>query len=573
MKKCTFLFITMLFFTLSLVAQDVIQEGAKTNQLLTDYDRNALTVIVLDGNSAYMLDIRNAASGIVVPDKFDDNLLDTRLLATSSNADAIKQALTQNKIPNQILAKWFARNEAGEFNMDIIHERGLYNATDDEVRKAASSKIGMAKLQDAGEVLINHSYILVMDIKNIQTMEQVYLKRDALAKGLGELMGQSGEGVKRRKNGWMGDVKGYLFKLEFDPQTIGAFYNDMWIYEDDSEDTKAIKRALFDQSNFPVKFVLEVSGSADGSQYNPGELLAPPVQKNRDELFKQMVNTGLENCIFDVERKISDFQVKTPLYSTRPLQAKIGKKEGLKTDHRYFVMEFVQNRKGETEGVRKGVIRAKKVVDNRKVATGSSELYSRFYQVAGRRLMDGMLLQQKNDFGIGISAGTTVVGDMGGIFVKGEGNVALLAGRIIPIGITQLKVFGTAHFDNGEYDFGTGFGTYETSFLRWQVGLSKGFYLTRNVSLAPFISYGAESATSDAYFGNTETKVNTYFLGYGASASMNLTYWAQLMVGLNMYSLVGNAVDQDGNDLGYIYTNYFDGREGMSIDVGLRIEF
>ena len=223
MKKCTFLFITMLFFTLSLVAQDVIQEGAKTNQLLTDYDRNALTVIVLDGNSAYMLDIRNAASGIVVPDKFDDNLLDTRLLATSSNADAIKQALTQNKIPNQILAKWFARNEAGEFNMDIIHERGLYNATDDEVRKAASSKIGMAKLQDAGEVLINHSYILVMDIKNIQTMEQVYLKRDALAKGLGELMGQSGEGVKRRKNGWMGDVKGYLFKLEFDPQTIGAF--------------------------------------------------------------------------------------------------------------------------------------------------------------------------------------------------------------------------------------------------------------------------------------------------------------------------------------------------------------
>jgi hypothetical protein len=162
---------------------------------------------------------------------------------------------------------------------------------------------------------------------------------------------------------------------------------------------------------------------------------------------------------------------------------------------------------------------------------------------------------------------------MGGFFVKGEGYVALLAGRIIPIGITQLKVFGTAHFDNGDYDFGSGFGTYETSFLRWQIGLSKGFYLTRNVSLAPFVSYGAESATSDDYFGDVDTKVNTYFLGYGASVSMNLTYWAQLMVGLNMYSLVGNAVDQDGNDWGDIYTYYFDGREGMSIDVGLRIEF
>jgi hypothetical protein len=113
--------------------------------------------------------------------------------------------------------------------------------------------------------------------------------------------------------------------------------------------------------------------------------------------------------------------------------------------------------------------------------------------------------------------------------------------------------------------------------LRWQLGLSKGFYLTRNVSLAPFVSYGAETATSKemmtALGYDSSDTFSTYFLGYGATASVNLTYWAQLMVGLNMYSLIGNAYDQDGNDWGVTYTDAFIDREGMSIDVGLRIEF
>lgn len=568
MKKITIGLLTAMLFSLGLCAQDVQQEGAKSDALVTEYDRNALTAIVLENKSGYMLDIRNASSAIIIPDKFDNNLLDTRLLSTSSNSESIKQALIQNKVANQILAKWFARSESGEFDMSVVHDRGLYNATDDEVRKASSSKVGIARLKDAGEMLLNHSYIVVMEFNNIQTMEQIYLKRDALAKGVGELMGQKNDGVKPRKNGWMGDVKAYLYKLDFDAETIGMFYNDLWIYEDDSDEVKAAKKAKFDETTFPIKFVMQANGKGDGSQYNPGELLAPPRQKTRDELFQQMVNTGLEACVFDFERSLSDFQVKTPLYSTHPLKAKIGKKEGVKVDHRYFVMEFEQNRKGETEGVRKGVIRAKKVVDNRKVATGDSKLYSKFYQVAGKSLMEGMLMQQKNDFGIGISAGTSVSGEMGGFYLKGEGNVALLTSRVFPIGIPQLKVFGSAHFDNGTYDFG-GL-SYDLSFTRWEIGLSKGFYFARNFSLAPFVSYGGEIGTNQD---NSDDVVSTYLLDIGATASVNLTYWAQLMVGVNMYSLVGNAMDKDGNDLGYLYTDYFNGREGMAIDVGLRIEF
>jgi hypothetical protein len=566
MKKITIGLMTILLFNFGLNAQ-VVQEEEKSNELVTDYDRNAITAIVLENKSGYMLDIRNASSGIIVPDKFDNNLLDTRLLSTASNSASIKQALIQNKVPNNILAKWFARNESGEFNMDVVHDRGMYNATDDEVRQASGSKVGIARLKDAGETLINHSYILVLEFTNIQTMEQIYLKRDALAKDIGDLMGQKNEGVKRRKNGWMGDVKAYLFKLDFDEATVGMFYNDLWIYEDDSAEVKAAKKARFDETNFPVKFVMEAKASADGSQFNPGELLAPPRQKSRDELFQQMVNTGLEACAFDFERNLPDFQVKTPLYKTSPLQAKIGKKEGLKVDHRYFVMEFEQNNKGETEGVRKGVIRAKKIADNRKVATGDTKLYSKFYQVAGRGLMEGMLLKQKNDFGIGVSAGTTVSGEMGGVFVKGEANVALLTSRVFPIPISQLKVFASAHFDNNEYDIS---GSNEYSFTRWEIGLSKGFYFARNFSVAPFISYGGETGTNS---NNSDEVYSTYLIDLGATASVNLTYWAQLMVGVNMYTLVGNAMDEDGNDLGNLYTDYFDGREGMSIDVGLRIEF
>ncbi|HCC28787.1 MAG TPA: hypothetical protein DEQ03_01785 [Marinilabiliales bacterium] len=582
MRKFTCIITALVFMSGFMgYSQNAETAGAKSSPVTSEYDRNAITPIVLENNSEFMNDIRNATAGFIIPSKFDDNLINTRYFGSKSNNQEVRKTLSAQGIPNQILAKWFSRKENGEFDMTIIHDRGMYNATDDEVRRASGSKVGLAKLKDAGTTLINHSYILVLEYKDIEDVQKKYDKQDLVKKALAEKTGSKFEPVKRRKNGWEGDVKAYLYKLSFNDSVMGVFYDDLWIYEDDSPEVKAAKKAKFDQTQFPVTFVLEANASADGSQYNPGEILAPPVQLTRDELFKQMVNTGLTNIVFEAERKVEDFRVKTPLYGTSPLKAKVGKKEGLYTEQRYFVLEFEQNRKGETEAKRKGVIRTKKVVDNRQVATGSSELFTTFYQTAGRGLMDGMLLQQRNDFGLGISAGTAITGEMGGFYLKAEANVGALTGRIIDLGLKQVKVFGTAHFQTKEYTSTyLGVNPYEMSFTRLQVGISKGWYFARNFSFAPYISYGMETATNDDWItdGGLEDgqNIGTDFIAAGAFASMNLTYWMQLVGGVNYYIPFGDAYDKDRSpDLyGNVkYTDFFENRQGMSGDVGVRIEF
>jgi len=564
----------LILFNFGGFAQDTKTEGAKTNEVAAKYNRIAITPIILDNNTEYIQDLKNATSGIIVPSKFDDNLIQKRYVSAGSNNAAIVNSLIKQGIPNDILSKWFSRKENGEFDMSVIHQRGMYNATDDEVIKASASKIGIARLKDAGESLINGSYILVLEFSNIQDVQKKYDQQDKEQKQLAEKNNTTFEPVKRRRNGWEGDVKAYLYKMTFNDSLMGVFYNDLWMYEDDSPEIKAAKKSRFDQTQFPLVSVIEVYGAADGSQYNKGEILAPPVQLTRDQLFQKMINTGLSSVIFSIERKREEFRVKSPLYGTNPLKAKIGKKEGLYTEQRFFVLEFEQNGKGEIAPKRKGVVRTKKVVDNKEVATGQSEKFSTFYQVAGRGLMEGMLMQQRNDFGLGISGGTSF-GEMGGGYLKAEANIGAMTGRIIDLGLVQWKVFGTIYLQTKKYE---DFGNYDMDFTRFQFGLSKGWYFGRSFSFSPFIAYGMETATNSdwvEYYGYDEGQsIGTYFINFGAFGSMNVTHWMQIVGGINIYSLIGEAVDKDAKETwGFNYTEAFANREGMSIDLGLRIEF
>ena len=250
---------------------------------------------------------------------------------------------------------------------------------------------------------------------------------------------------------------------------------------------------------------------------------------------------------------------------------------------RYFVIELEQNKKGNTKAVRKGVVRTKKAVDNRKVATGDSKLYTTFYQTAGHELMSGMLLQQRNDLGFSVGAGTSI-GEIGGAFIRGEANVAVLAGRYagLDIGITQLKIFATGGWQTKEYNIYGSAKKYDVSFARWQIGLSKGWYFARNFSFGFLASYGQETALCSDYMDDnsldSDNHIATYMVNFGGFLTVNVTYWLQLMGTANLYGPIGYATDKDdnswssgGSDL--YYTDIFKDRSGMSFDLGIRIEF
>ena len=126
------------------------QDGTSANGQMKEYNRNSLTILLVEGGK-YSSELKNAMNTVVVPEKFDNNMLDKRILPEMSNSEAVRKQLETMKVPNEIFSKWFSRSDDGKFDMSVVYNRGLYNASDADVIRASAAKLGMAKLKDAGE--------------------------------------------------------------------------------------------------------------------------------------------------------------------------------------------------------------------------------------------------------------------------------------------------------------------------------------------------------------------------------------------------------------------------------------
>lgn len=561
------------------------QDGSKAGSYLKSYNRNSLSVLMVDKSGAYSSNLRAAMNSLAVPDKFDDNMLATRFVGALSNSQSIMQKLSSSKVPNQVLAKWFSRQADGTFNMSVVHERGLYNATDADVVEAAASKLGLSQLQDAGEMLVSRSYILVLDFTRIRTMEEVYDEMDKQRKANAKLLGIKYVPVSRTKYGYEGKVVGYMYKIDNIESAMDKFYSEMWISDDDTDEAKAAKRQAFDSEVFPLQFVASSASVVEASASR-----ASSERMTDSQLFSLLTEKSVSALLNNFESSLDELKVRTALYDIHPIRAKIGKKEGLQVEDRYFVYEYRMDEQNNVYADRRGVVRAKKVADNRFVAQGQSSgidrTASKFYQVAGHKLEPGMFLEQSNDSEMSFSFGYAA-GGFGGIYAAAD----VLMGNVT--GITQFKFFMNGHFDIGTHDLTTcgkysGSDMEDASFIFFgaDFGFSKGFFLTRNVSLAGQAGLGLEWADAlDSDISKEEFNnglVEAMYVFAGAQLAINIRYDMQLVGGVNAYADLGSATltkkDKDenetsGKDLGVSYSKLFEGRGGMSINLGVRILF
>ena len=143
-----------------------------------NYRRSSIySVLVNHTDQQFASEIKEAFLQIPVPDKFNDhNLsvkvlnLDKKLSGASSEKEnpIITEFLDNNKVASRLVGRWFNRDFfTGQCNMELVKERGLYNATEFDKQLASRSARGMAMLQDAGEDLIGNTFVLVNDIRYV----------------------------------------------------------------------------------------------------------------------------------------------------------------------------------------------------------------------------------------------------------------------------------------------------------------------------------------------------------------------------------------------------------------------
>jgi hypothetical protein len=378
------------------------------------YRRSSLyTLMISEPNRQYAQEIQNTFINASLPDKFNNHLLPARKIPNAvigrvkkEKKISIQQAnisnyLKKNEIAKQLVAKWFNRSPQGFFDVQLLAERGMYNASDMDVALAKSSKRGMALLADAGEELIKNTFVIVNDFDYI-SKEEVANKTKAgisLLKDIAEMADvdmdteTADELLTTFGKGYVIRTFSYLYRLDWNDSVAAVFYEEYWM---DKDNLDAARKAAFDNSDiFKLKFVGYEIAWADlqSTSYT---------KKSEEELIRIATIRAMDAVIAKLQRKYEVFRTKTPLYSVDPIAAKIGLKEGLEKGDRFEVLEQVMDNDGRTRYKRRGIIKVDKdhIWDNRFMAdedpdNQDSQLDFTVFKGNGK-FYKGMLIRQIN---------------------------------------------------------------------------------------------------------------------------------------------------------------------------------
>ena len=378
-----------------------------------DYRRSSIySVLVNHTDQQFASEIKEAFLQIPVPDKFNDHNLSVKVLTMDEKLSGagkerenpvISEFLDKNLVASRLVAKWFDRDYfTGVCDMELVKERGLYNATEFDKQLAARSARGMAMLQDAGEELIGNTFVLVNDIR--------YVDRNKRAKTAGLVLKSLGSiasaatGVNvddltdnvvdmvESIKGFSVKINTFLYKLEWNDELAALFYQEQYAAVPDE-----VKKANFDKArgNYKLRYVGKVESKGGTTSFLGIKEEEPVV------MVRKACQRAIDENVVDLQRNYIEFRTKSPLVSVEPLTAFVGMKEGVSPESKFEVLEAVEMENGAIRYDRVGVIEPIEglIWDNRFMAAeegavGAGLGCTTFRVVSGKDFAKGMLIRE-----------------------------------------------------------------------------------------------------------------------------------------------------------------------------------
>ncbi len=406
-----------------------------------NYRRNSLSMmLVYHPEDEFGLEIFKAFDSLPVPDKYDDHTIEgARVIDNSSvwgvqrkdsgyykatyghqltaaelkaNAMYTENLLNQAGMAKKMVAKWFGFHgktiSDATFNTELIQQRGQYNANDIDVEVALQTTRGLISLSDAGEELLNNTFILVNDITYVTAEQEAAAAKvamgvigglfDALTGGnAGRDMANLGGQIADSFTGFKVKTHSYLFQLEWNDSIAATFYQFHYTATPDSAKVQAF---LDDHTTYRVKYV------AHEYEFDKKSVLKG--QYSRTELVRTICARSMDKNIVALGKQYEDFKVKTPVYQVldngrgkiEGYAAKIGMKEGVAETSKFQVVQRIfDTETGKTTYKYVATVKPKKgaIWDNRynavlEQADGATLPYTTFTKVSGGEILPGMLL-------------------------------------------------------------------------------------------------------------------------------------------------------------------------------------
>jgi hypothetical protein len=375
-----------------------------------DYRRSSLySVLINHDDQKFGEEIKAAFLVMPVPDKYNDHDLSVKVVAMQNkikknDVHLINDFLDSNKVASRLIAKWFNRDFfTGQCDMELIKERGVYNASEFDKAVANQSIRGKAMLADAGEELIGNTFVLMNDIRYVDKGEGskiagTILRIGGLVAGaatgnsdlvdLGNNLGTITESYK----GFKVKINTYLYRLVWNDTIANTFYKDHYTLTPDS-----IKYANFNDNR--DKYILSYVGKQESSGSNVSFLGI-----NEDEPLKMVrkaCQRALDENVANLQKEFEVFKIKSPLISVSPITAYVGKKEGITEESRFEVLEQQEDEQGKRSYKRVGIIKPipNNIWDNRYMAVeekaeGANLGFTTFKKVSGSDFLPGMLIRE-----------------------------------------------------------------------------------------------------------------------------------------------------------------------------------
>jgi hypothetical protein len=369
----------------------VIGQDVKDTKPEIKYRRSSLHTILIESDKfPYKDTVISAYNNAPFPDKYNNHTIgeksfnpyefgDIKIDTTDTAAKAdptgkinyrpvIDNYFAQKKVANKLVAKWFNRQEDGSFDMNLIGERGSYNASEMQANIAKGSARGVSSLADAGVELIGNTFVVVSKFNFVSNEIAARIIRDVAKIAASRIPNgmlskaasvASDLAYNKMKEGYSVWTTSYLYKLVWNDSTEAVFYNDLWM---DKTSLNPAKKDAFDNSDlFKLEFV--------GDEKATGLVLFSLKEKRSEDKIIAIATVRTIDAVYAKLQKAYDvFKPKVPLHTGEPITAKIGMKEGLEGGEKFEVFEQTQDPKtGLTAYVSKGVIKVDKklIWDNR----------------------------------------------------------------------------------------------------------------------------------------------------------------------------------------------------------------
>ena len=379
----------------------------------SEYRRSSIySLLINHTDQQFAHEIKEAFLQIPVPDKFNDHNLSVKVLnldkklskaSRSKENPLITEFLINNKVASRLVGKWFNRDShTGKCDMELVKERGLYNATEFDKQLAARSARGNALLQDAGEELIGNTFVIVNDIRYIDKNKRAKVAGSVL-KALGtvaaaytgtnidDLTDNLGDMVETLK-GFTVKINTFLYKLEWTDEQAMLFYQEQYASAPNKEKRNNFENA---RSKYNLKYVGKVESSGGTTSFMGIKEDEPII------MVRKACQRAIDENVVDLQRNYEEFRTKTPLVTAEPLTAYIGMKEGVTKDSQFEVLEVIEMKDGSHKYNRVGIIAPIKnlIWDNRFMAqeegaAGSTLGCTTFHKISGKDFEKGMLIRE-----------------------------------------------------------------------------------------------------------------------------------------------------------------------------------